>query len=126
MQFTDVIDVTSYGDTAKADEALCKRVYDILDKAYPHHPWMIGVDHSATVGMVVIQLAYGMPDLPELRNKSLGFLLRISTVEGPQGEYRVRHAGGEMLERFGLPACGACDESAIRALLHGMITEGRV
>ena len=125
-QFIDVVDVESHGDTAAADEALCRRVYNILDRAYPHHPWMVGADHSRSVGMVVIQLAYGMPDLPEFKNKSLGFLLRISTVEGPAGEYRVRHAGGEMLERFGLPACGAVDDTAMRALVHGMITEGRV
>src|ERR1700685_276368 len=93
---TDAI-LTGYGATRAADEALCIIVGRDLTETFPGYFWNVGVNHEA--GVLAISL-----DLPgEGASTTRGMLLHISTAVGPDGQKKVRAAGGELLERWGLP-----------------------
>lgn len=87
----------------------------VLQKAYPEHPWLIGADHFA--GMIHIRLQYNGADHS---NNGYGFMLKLSTIMGAEGESKLRNAGGECLERFNLVRGKATDESALRAFQNGL------
>lgn len=94
-----------------ADIALCKWVYERLERDYPGHDWMIGANSES--GVVTIDLPYEKP--PQYRN--YGYLLHIRPLHGTAtAKRRVRYAGGELLERFGLPRGPATDETRARVL----------
>ena len=105
----------SYGETAVADMAACEKANRVLQAAYPGHPWLIGVDHSA--GAMHCRLMYGDQNAG---NNGYGFLLHIATINAPDGEKKIMLAGGECLERCGLFRGKATDESASRAKEHGV------
>lgn len=111
----------SYGDSAVADMAACEKANRILQAAYPNHPWMIGTD--ASTGTLHCRLMY---QGQQVGANGYGFLLRLSTVDGPDGERKIRAAGGECLERFALARTGATAESAIRAQQNGLDLTGIV
>lgn len=90
------VEVEASGETAMADEDVCRAVGEDLCRAYPNYPWMVGCDHQA--GRVVIDLGVSKPF--GLDNYAYG--LRITTCTGPGGQQAVMRAGGELLERFGL------------------------
>lgn len=97
-----------------ADVSLCKHVYECLTINYPGHDWLVGADSFA--GIVTIDLPYTKPY--HLRN--YGYVLHMSSADAPDARTRVRRAGGELLERFGLPRAGATEESKARALQNGL------
>lgn len=97
-----------------ADIALCKYVYECLEKDYPGHDWLVGANSEA--GIVTIDLPYTKPY--HLRN--YGYALHMSSCDAPDARTRVRHAGGELLERFGLARSGATEQSRVRALQNGL------
>lgn len=103
------VQVESYGEHDQADIALCKYVYEILQAAYPNHGWMVGANSEA--GTCEIDLPYDKP----YHLRLYGYRLYISTIEAPDNVQRIRHAGGELLERFGLARRGATDETRMRA-----------
>lgn len=105
-------------ENAMADEDVCIAVGEDLASAYPGYPWMVGTSHKA--GTVVIDLGVDKP--PHLRNYA--YQLYISTVLGAGGQARVRHAGGELLERFGLRRGVAHEDTNEIAVEHGLITDG--
>jgi hypothetical protein len=84
-------------------------------KAYPDHPWAIGVDHSA--GAVHARLQYNGA---HVTNNGYGFLLYLDTILGSDGEKKIKLAGGECLERFGLDRGRATDQSYHRAAQNGL------
>lgn len=111
---------TSYGSTAASDIAVCRSVARDLEQFYPGHMWLVGANHEA--GTVLIDLPYSKP--PKLRE--FRFMLYISTVIGSDGPEHVRRAGGELLERFGLPRGPASQEAYERALEHGLDADGAI
>jgi hypothetical protein len=127
-------DVILDPENTMADQDVCIAVGEYLTQHYPGHPWCVGcshqprnaarIDHGGTVN---ITLGYS-PDrvLDGRPGAFLGYLLYISTVLGPGGAKRVMQAGGELLERWGLPRCGAGHDSALDAKAHGLIKDAAV
>jgi len=97
--------VESGGQTAMADIDVCIAVADDLRHFYPGHPWRISCNHEA--GTAVIDLDYPRP----LHLRNARFMIYISTCIGPDGRKHVMRAGGDLLERWGLPR-GAAKASA--------------
>lgn len=103
------------GDTAIQDELACNQAMRVLQQHYPNHPWLVGCDHFA--GMVHCRLLYSGQ---KITNNGYGFMLKLSTIFGPDGDKRIVQAGGECLERFDLARNGATPESALRAYENGL------
>lgn len=107
--------IHSTGATAMADEDICRAVGEDLERAYSGYPWMVGCNHEA--GTVVI-------DLPEpwkpLKYRNYGILLHLGSLMGPGGQKKVLFAGGEMLERMGLPRTAAPVDAGQKARQNGM------
>jgi hypothetical protein len=108
----------AWGPLAAADEAVCRTACEELSRFYPEHLWYVEVNHEA--GTVSIDLPYQKP--PHLRQ--YGFMLHLSTVLGADGGKRLMRAGGELLERFGLPRSMAQPEANAMAQEHGLIADG--
>lgn len=102
------------------DIALCKEVWEVLDKHYPGHPWMVGADHFA--GTVSIQLAY--EDRVEFNYSKWGYLLHIRNLNTPESMKKVMRAGGEMLERWKLARTGASQHAVGDARRNGLMKQG--
>lgn len=100
------------------DRDVCLAVSEDLCAVYPGYPWAIGCDHEA--GTVAIDLAVEKP--PMFRN--FAYLLHLSTIMGPGGQKRVRAAGGELLERFGLRRGSAQADVHERAAENGLDVSG--
>ena len=101
-----------------ADQDVCIAVGEDLESCYPGYPWAVGCDHLA--GRVVIDLAVEKP--PSFRN--FAYALNLTTVFGPGGQKRVREAGGELLERFGLRRARAYEDTHLRARENGLDVSG--
>lgn len=114
---TDFMTHVDGGEHDMADMDVCIAVGEDLTATYPGHPWMVGADHQA--GTVAIRLAYNPPDENPTLGQ-MGYLLHLSTVLGPGGQKRVRTAGAEMLERWGLPRERGTIESRAKAGEHGL------
>ena len=112
--------VEAYGPHAMAERDLCIAVGEDLTKHYPGHPWMVGADLSA--GTIAIRLGYDLPQ--HLAQK--GYLLHAATLMAPGGQQRVMQAGGEWLERLGLPRGSAAPGAAARAGENGLNIDASV
>ena len=112
--------VEAYGPHAMAERDLCIAVGEDLERHYPGHPWMVGADLNA--GTVAIRLGYDLP--PSMA--PMGYLLHIATLLAPGGHQRVMRAGGEWLERLGLPRGSAAPEAAARAGENGLNIDASV
>jgi hypothetical protein len=97
-----------------ADQDVCIAVGEDLNQAYPGYFWMVGCDHFA--GTIQIDLQISKP----IGLDKYGYLLHLSTVLGPGGQKAVRHAGGELLERFGLRRRSAHEDTYEIAREHGL------
>jgi len=79
-------------DQNPMDVAACKRAVGVLFKHYPGHEWMVDV-----AGGVM-----------NIRSKNLstnyGWVQRLDEVSPADFDKKVMQAGGEVLERFGMPA----------------------
>lgn len=96
MEAITTIDVS--GENDSADIELCGKVSDILNRAYPAHLWMVGCDHKA--GLIYVELPYGN----SVKAFPYGFALHIGKLGGAKTmKKKVQWAGGELLERWGLP-----------------------
>ena len=102
------------GPLAMAEQDLCIAVGEDLTRHYPGHPWLVGADLLA--GSIVIDLGYEKP--AAVRN--MAYLLHPQTLMSPGGSQRVMQAGGELLERFGLPRGPGTWDAAARAVEHGL------
>lgn len=88
------------------EEALAKEVDSILHRHYPEHPWMVSVD-KRTGCLDVFNFS--------LSEKN-GFRLHLTRVKNHSDiETAVMRAGGEFLERFGVPRKRA-DQDQVAAL----------
>ena len=111
---TITTELGGYSPHDAADISLCKHVYECLEHNYPGHDWLVGANSDA--GIVTIDLPYTKP----LRLRNYGYVLHMSSTDAPDARRRIRHAGGELLERFGLARGGATEQSCARALQHGL------
>lgn len=114
---TDAI-VSGSGDTQMADQDLCIAVGEDLTATFPGYVWAVGCDHQA--GVLNIRLILDADALTSRRFGEYGYLLHISSVLGPGGQKKVRNAGGEVLERYGLPRTRAPQDVSARAVEHGL------
>lgn len=114
----EVLFEASYGPFAAADEAVCRAAIAELSRFYPEHVWYVEVNHEA--GVVNIDLPFNKPKHLQL----YGYQLHLSTVLGADGAKRLMRAGGELLERFGLPRGAAPADADEIAREHGLITDG--
>lgn len=108
------------GDVLTAEDArdldICREVMSELQRHYPNHNWH--VEANAASGHVVIKLPY--PDKMQ-KNGKFGVLLHLRSMDSASGFVKkILWAGGELLERFGLPRSGATVETVINARLHGL------
>lgn len=106
-----------YGELAMSEEDLCIAVGEDLARHYPGHPWCVGCDLLA--GYIVIDLGYTKPEA--IRN--MAYLLHPQTLMSPGAQHKVMQAGGELLERFGLPRGPAKSGSGERAFENGLIAD---
>ena len=91
-------DMSGAGSVPLADLALAAAVYHKLDAHYPGHQWRVNADHET--GLVTVQLLY--TDLVR-RNAKWGYVIKIDRLNGDPTLHAAVKAGGELLERFGLP-----------------------
>lgn len=99
-----------------ADIALAAACYHKLAEHYPGHNWRVNADHQQ--GIVAVQLGYFGATR---REAPWGYRIKIDRLKGDPGLRAVVRAGGEMLERFGLPRAKAADDARSRAVEHGLI-----
>lgn len=91
-------DMSGMSGVPFADLALAAAVYHKLDAHYPGHQWRVNADHET--GIVTVQLLY----LDTLRhNAKWGYVIHIDRLSGDPTLRAAVKAGGELLERFGLP-----------------------
>lgn len=109
---------SSYGPLAMADEDVCRAVGEDLTHYYPGHLWCVGANHEA--GTLYIDLPYQKP----AHLRQYGYLMHISTVLGADGRKKVMRAGGELLERFGLPRSAATPDADAMARENGLLADG--
>jgi len=117
-------DVESSGPRAMADRDVCIAIGEDLTQTYPGYIWNVGCNHEAGAAQIMLVI----PSVTG--NQSMGFLIHLSTVMGPGGRQKVLAAGGEVLERWGLPRGRAPTDMVQRANEHGldqgnMITKSR-
>ena len=105
----------SHGATDVADIALCKKIYEVLTKHYPGHPWCVGANSES--GAADIKLLYHDPRRPRT---NYGYSLNLGSLDDERGMRKVMTAGGELLERYGLARGPAKPESGLIALHNGM------
>lgn len=119
MQIYTEIDRHTENDTK--DIALCKEIYDILDIHYSGHLWQVGA--NSETGIIDIKLLY-----PDGRNRitNFGYTLKIKDIEPPYIKKKVIKAGGELLERYGLPRGRATLHTLVDAITNGLDKTGRV
>lgn len=108
--------LTGSGETRMADQDLCVAVGEDLTQTFPGYAWFVGVEH----GSVIIDLEVPKP----IGMERYAYRLNISTVLGPGGQKKVRSAGGELLERFGLRRGPAHEDTDQIASAHGLIIDG--
>lgn len=102
------------------DQDVCIAIGETLTAAYPGYMWNVGCQHDGGV-------AYIMLVIPTVaNNQSLGNLIYLSTALGPGGQKAVLRAGGEILERWGLPRSRAPSDMVQRANEHGLDQGGMV
>lgn len=107
--------VEADGENAMSEQDLCIAVGETLQKAYPGYPWQVGC--SVDAGTVVIDLPV---DWKPLAFQRYGILLHMKSLMWQGGFKKVLHAGGEMLERMGLPREAAPRDAKLRALENGL------
>lgn len=114
-------EIDSHTEKDAADIALCKQIYEILDKHYSGHLWQVGA--NSITGVVDIKLLY-----PDGRHRitNFGYGLKISSLEGSRITQKVIYAGGELLERYGLPRSRATLHTIVDAITKGLDKSGRV
>ena len=101
-----------------ADIDVCRAVSEDLCQVYPGYPWAVGVTHQG--GTIAIDLAVEKP--PAFRQ--FGYMLHLSSIMGPGGQAKVRAAGGELLERYGLRRGSAQADVQERAKENGLDVSG--
>jgi hypothetical protein len=97
-----------------ADATLAVAIYHRLVEEYPGHRWQVSADHEA--GVATVRLGYLDP--LKIEHSLYGFVLHIDKLD--PGLFGIVRAGGECLERYGLPRAKAGEDAGARALAHGL------
>lgn len=103
---------------APADAALMAAMYAKLQEHYPGHHWRTTADHEQGVAAVYLQYL----DAIKRTAGRYGYALLIDKLKSDPDMRSVVRAGGELLERFGLPRhrYPVDHETRLRALEHGL------
>lgn len=88
----------------------------VLDHHYPSHRWSVEVSHEQ--GIVNIRLLYYDP--LTFSNRTWAFVLKLADLATDPSMRDVVRAGGELLERWGLPRGKAQENVGLRAALNGL------
>lgn len=114
-------EIDSHTEHDAQDIALCKEIYDILDTHYSGHLWQVGANSYS--GVVDIKLLY-----PDGRHRvtNFGYGLKITALDAPFIKKKIIKAGGELLERYGLPRGRATINTIGDAITNGLDKSGRV
>lgn len=76
----------------RMDQAACERAATTLFKKYPGHDWKVAIDGGC---MKIWSMNL---------SSNYGWLQRMSEVTPRDFDKKIMLAGGEILERFGMPA----------------------
>lgn len=109
----------AYGETAHADMDLASRIMAELQRYYAGHRWHVEANHEA--GTVVLKLNY-TTKLGRLSN--CGVLLHIVGLGDGGSMRKIMRAGGELLERWGLPRTVYREGDGLKALENGLLLGG--
>lgn len=115
---SQIISTDGHGERVVQDMAICKAVFERLQEHYPGHQWLVGAD-TENAGTVHVRLLYVNPLRP--RDANFGYLLHLDSLNDENSfRHKVLTAGGELLERYGLPRRGYREGDGMRALEHGL------
>lgn len=107
------------GDEAQAESNWCHIVVGELEKHYPGYRWFVEAGNFA--GTATIKLFY--PNVLGQISRC-GFLIHLSSLKSQSGMRKIMLAGGELLERYGLPRSAAPKDAHLMAREHGLILDG--
>ena len=113
--------ITGHGPRQMADEDICRAIGEDLTQTYPGYLWQVGCNHDAGVATILLIV----PTAPRAY-QTKGFMIHLNTVVGPGGSKKVRDAGGEILERWGLPRGRAPSDYMARAGANGLDTANSI
>lgn len=105
-----------FAEASPADVALAVAAYHKLEQHYPGHSWRTNADHAQ--GVLTVQLQY----FDKLRrDANWGVRIKIHRLNSDPDLRSVVRAGGELLERYGLPRHRRADaETRVAAVAHGL------
>ena len=112
--------VITVNATSDEDARVVKRAFEILNFNFPGHPWFIETEtmpDGRPAGILVIKLQYLDPNGYYGR---FGWRIKFDDLSTNDGWKLVRKAGGELLERYGLPATTAGRHAKLDALSNGL------
>src|SRR5580693_6459498 len=89
------LETAGYGENKVKDLDTGKRVLNVLEQYYAGHDWFVNCCHES--GVCTIQLMYEGKNL-ETRIWKYGIVLHLDKLNSDNLEYKVRMAGGEVLE----------------------------
>lgn len=93
------------------EEGLAKKIFEKLWAHYPMYDWKVKVDAHPMIGMVSIKL-------PRIHHSTLGWNFPIDKLAADPNMDIVKHAGGELLERFKLSRGKANKSEYVERILH--------
>ena len=118
------------GQFAMEERDICRAVSDTLHSNYPGYAWRVGTTLTETsrgvTGAVVVELCVPLASVVKPTNNTKGFLIYAHALHGPGGVRKVILAGGEVLERWGLPREKAPADWVEQAWEHGLDETGSV
>mgnify|MGYP007071580326 CR=1 FL=1 len=106
--------------TSAEDARIVKRAFEILHWNFEGHPWFIETEtmpDGRPAGILIIKLQYLDPQSYFGR---WGWRIKFDDLKTNDGWKLVRKAGGELLERYGLPTGAAGRHAKIDALSNGL------
>lgn len=113
--------ITGHGPRQMADEDICRAIGEDLTQTYPGYLWQVGCNHDAGVATILL-----IVPTATRADQAKGFMIHLDTVVGPGGSKKVRDAGGEVLERWGLPRGRAPSDYMAQAGEHGLDTANSI
>lgn len=112
-----VLQTDGYGEHVAKDLSEGKKVLDILEQHYPGHDWFVNCCHQA--GCVTIQLMYEGKN-HETRIWKYGIPLHLNKLDGSNRDYKVKMAGGEILERYHMARTAVNEKSIAEFFKKGV------
>ena len=92
------VDADGVDEYARRDLAVCAQIFRVLIEEYPGWYWQVLAD--TVQGYATVKIGH-------LMNGNQAFILHLDRMTSPNDlEREVKRAGGELLERYGLPRRG--------------------